>query len=82
MPSSFPLVGMGIAVLIGITIMGFLLSPGGPANSPTKKAPYSATPSQEGSDADQVRPGTGGSPDPTTSSSSGLIGGLLGGILG
>lgn len=58
LPSSFPLIGMGIAVLIGITVMGFILSPGGPANSPDTRAPYSATPSQEGTGTDRVRPTT------------------------
>lgn len=56
MPSSFPLVGMGIAVLIGICVMGFLLSPGPSQEEPTVPPPYSATPEENGSDTDRVLP--------------------------
>lgn len=57
MPESFPLVIMGFAVLIGITGIGFFLSPG-PSEEPPYSAqtPYSASPSEKGTETPRVTP--------------------------
>lgn len=73
LPSSFPLIGMGIAVLIGITVMGFILSPGGPDSPSDTRSPYSASPSQEGTGTDRVTPETTSTPpNPTASECTGI----------
>lgn len=57
MPESFPLVIMGFAVLIGISGIGFFLSPG-PSEEPPYSAqtPYSASPSEKGTESPRVTP--------------------------
>lgn len=57
MPESFPLVIMGFAVLIGISGIGFFLSPG-PSEEPPYSAqtPYSAPPSEKGTETPRVTP--------------------------